>query len=177
VRSNLGVFGPAPTTDVRALADAEPDIHVQPRGGPRPVRPASLSRFHGRRRFPDIQGWRRRCGGRAKGEPPRRSAVSVRASCAGEAGVVSPCRAHGGRCCCWRNRRHLYGSVFLRDFGRSTAGKRNALAWADPALVLRSLVLLREVLVLATDAYVAPPRGRGVLPRLVRVFVSHDCFW
>lgn len=49
----------------------------------------------------------------------------------------------------------------------SAAGDRKALAWADPALVLRSLVLLREVLVRVPDAYVVPLRRRGVLHRLV----------
>lgn len=38
-----------------------------------------------------------------------------------------------------------------------------APAWADQALVLRLLVLLREVLVRAPDAYVVPLRRRGVL--------------
>ena len=42
---------------------------------------------------------------------------------------------------------------------------RKVLAWADPALVLRSLVLLREVLVRVPDAYVVPLRRRGVLHR------------
>lgn len=49
----------------------------------------------------------------------------------------------------------------------SSAEGRKALAWADPALVLRSLVLLREVLVHVPDAYVVPLRRRGVLHRLV----------
>ena len=39
--------------------------------------------------------------------------------------------------------------------------------WADPALVLRSLVLLQEVLIRVPDAYVVPLRRRGVLHRLV----------
>lgn len=49
----------------------------------------------------------------------------------------------------------------------SPAEGRKVLAWADPALVLRSLVLLREVLVRVPDAYVVPLRRRGVLHRLV----------
>ncbi|CAN0441531.1 unnamed protein product, partial [Laminaria digitata] len=38
-----------------------------------------------------------------------------------------------------------------------------APVWADPALVLRSLVLLQEVLIRVPDAYVVPLRRRGVL--------------
>lgn len=53
--------------------------------------------------------------------------------------------------------------------GSSSSGGdgRKVLAWADPALVLRSLVLLREVLARVPDAYVVPLRRRGVLHRLV----------
>lgn len=47
----------------------------------------------------------------------------------------------------------------------ASADARKVLAWADPALVLRSLVLLREVLVRVPDAYVVPLRRRGVLHR------------
>lgn len=38
-------------------------------------------------------------------------------------------------------------------------------SWADPALVLRSFVLLREVLERVPEAYVVPLRRRGVLHR------------
>lgn len=54
-------------------------------------------------------------------------------------------------------------AVDVRTSGRG--GK--APAWADPALVLRLFVLLREVLVRVPNAYVVPLRRRGVLHRLV----------
>lgn len=38
-------------------------------------------------------------------------------------------------------------------------------SWADSALVLRSLVLLREVVLRVPDTYVVPLRRRGVLHR------------
>lgn len=56
--------------------------------------------------------------------------------------------------------------------GAASAEERKAPVWADPALVLRSLVLLREVLVRVPDAYVVPLRRRGVLHR----FVFHSQF-
>ena len=44
-------------------------------------------------------------------------------------------------------------------------GSKKAPSWADPALVLRSFVLLREVLERVPEAYVVPLRRRGVLHR------------
>lgn len=57
----------------------------------------------------------------------------------------------------------VVAAVDVRTSGRG--GK--APAWADPALVLRLFVLLREVLVRVPNAYVVPLRRRGVLHRLV----------
>lgn len=42
-------------------------------------------------------------------------------------------------------------------------------SWADPALVLRSFVLLREVLERVPEAYVVPLRRRGVLHRWAEI--------
>lgn len=49
--------------------------------------------------------------------------------------------------------------------GDSGGGRGKMPSWADPALVLRSFVLLREVLMRVPDAYVVPLRRRGVLHR------------
>lgn len=61
----------------------------------------------------------------------------------------------------------LAAASSFAGLGSSSTEGRKALAWADPALVLRSLVLLREVLVRVPDAYVVPLRRRGVVHRLV----------
>lgn len=66
----------------------------------------------------------------------------------------------------------LAAASSFASLGSSSGDGRKVLAWADPALVLRSLVLLREVLARVPDAYVVPLRRRGVLHRLV---VTHVC--
>ncbi|CAN0032855.1 unnamed protein product, partial [Hapterophycus canaliculatus] len=83
------------------------------------------------------------------------AAAAASAAAAGAAGSTTPGAAAGA-------------SVAVVSSSASAASAslvegRKAPAWADPALVLRSLVLLREVLARVPDAYVVPLRRRGVL--------------
>lgn len=86
-----------------------------------------------------------------------RTAAGIAAAAVVAAPAVAPTGAEGAA---------GTASLTAEELNEVASGK--APAWADPALVLRSLVLLREVLVRVPDAYVVPLRRRGVLHRSVR---------